>query len=118
MFIGYSLTDYTFNNIYYELQEELGGYLRRSYSVSPLYSEKKIYLESVLKKRRIELIDEKFDTFMLILSDEFNLLDNPKVMKVIVQELSREGVIEKLGSIYINRLPEVLRIELEKEKLI
>jgi hypothetical protein len=112
LFIGYSLVDYNFNNIYYELQEKLQDYLSRSYSVGPLAPHKKHYMEQVFQRRDIKLIDDKFDSFMIRLASEAELLRDPEVFEVVVAELSRPEVVNRLGGQYVNELPSEVRNEL------
>ncbi|MDR3636359.1 MAG: SIR2 family protein [Isosphaeraceae bacterium] len=112
LFIGYSLVDYNFNNIYYELGEKLRDYLSRSYSVGPVAPHKKHYLEQVFQRRDIKLIDDKFDSFVIRLADKVGVLAAPEVFEVVIAELSRPEVLNRLGSQYINELPSAVRNEL------
>lgn len=67
VFVGYSLNDFTFRNIYYTLYRELGEWARRSYSVSP-YSEAlrlRWTRESMSRIFNTVIANDGFDTFML-----------------------------------------------------
>lgn len=70
VFIGYSLTDYTFRNIFYTLYEELGQWTSRSYSVGPIDNPqyRKWLTRSMEDNFKTYVIDETFDTFMLRLT--------------------------------------------------
>jgi hypothetical protein len=97
LFIGYSLIDYNFNNIYYELRDKMQDYLSRSYSVGPLASHKRTYMEQVYQRRDIHLIDDKFDSFMIRLADEIGLLGTAEVFDLVIAELARPDVLNRLG---------------------
>jgi len=112
LFIGYSLVDYNFNNIYYELGESLKTYLSRSYSVGPLAPHKKSYMEQVFQRRDITMIDDKFDSFVIRLADEFGFLATPGVFDLLITEFSRPDVVNRLGSQYVAELPSKIRNEL------
>jgi hypothetical protein len=116
LFVGYSLVDYNFNNIYYELQETLGNYLARSYSVFPVPAHKSRYLERVYQQRDIALIDDKFDTFFLILSHEAGFV-NGQVQDMTLEELSRPNVVQSLGPTYARRLPPNIQTELTNRSI-
>lgn len=116
LFMGYSLVDYNFNNIYYELQETLGEYLARSYSVIPVPANKAPYLDRVYERRDIALFDDKFDTFMLSLVDHAGLLSS-KVVETVVEELSRTDVVQRLGN-YARNLPPVIQTEIGKKGIV
>jgi hypothetical protein len=110
LFVGYSLVDYNFNNIYYELQENLRNYLARSYSVIPVAPHKSKYLERVYQKRGIVLIDDKFDTFCVALVDAAGAM-TPELQRFLVDALARPNVVQKLGS-YASQLPQSIRDDL------
>lgn len=112
LFIGYSLVDYNFNNIYYELREKLQDYLSRSYSVGPLAPHKKNYMEQVYERRDIRLIDDKFDSFVLRLADELGFLSDRAVFDLVIAELIRPEVLNRLGPQYQADLPPSVRHEL------
>lgn len=103
LFVGYSLVDYNFNNIYYELQETLGDYLARSYSVIPVPSHKARYLQRVYQRRDITLLDDKFDTFLIALANEAGVLTSAAT-SLTIEELSRPNVVQRLG-LYARGLP-------------
>jgi hypothetical protein len=67
VFVGYSLIDYTFRNIFYTLYQELGQWTARSYSVAP--SNNKTYqtwlTRSMEECFKTSVVNETFDTFML-----------------------------------------------------
>lgn len=112
LFVGYSLTDYNFNNIFYELRDVLQDFLARSYSVGPISPSKRKYLEAVYTRRDIQLIDEKFDTFMINLADEFGLLNDNKIVDLIIKELAKPNVADRLGQQYQSGLPQIIKNEL------
>lgn len=70
IFAGYSLSDYTFKNIFYMLYEELGQWASRSYTVGPIadatYEE--WLSRSMLDNFRTQVVNETFDTFMVRLA--------------------------------------------------
>jgi hypothetical protein len=70
LFIGYSMTDYTFRNIFYRLYSDLGEWAVRSFSVSPVAEEQKYQwmARSLDKSFNTTLINDAFDTFMIRLA--------------------------------------------------
>jgi SIR2-like protein len=70
VFVGYSLNDHTFRNIFYTLYQELGQWAARSYSVGPI--DNPTYEEwltrSMDENFKTRVINESFDTFMLRLT--------------------------------------------------
>jgi hypothetical protein len=70
VFAGYSLTDYTFKNIFYVLYEELGQWANRSYTVGPIKDS--VYeswlSQSMLENFKTKVLNESFDTFMIHLT--------------------------------------------------
>jgi hypothetical protein len=70
VFAGYSLSDYTFKNIFYVLYEELGQWANRSYSIGPV--EDATYEEwlsqSMRENFKTQVVNETFDTFMVRLT--------------------------------------------------
>jgi hypothetical protein len=70
LFVGYSMTDFTFRNIYYRLYADLGSWAVRSYSVNPAVSDHQFKLasRSMDKSFNTTLVDDGFDTFMVRLS--------------------------------------------------
>ncbi len=110
LFVGYSLVDYNFNNIYYELRESVGDYLARSYTVIPIPSHKEKYLHRVYRRRDIELIDDKFDTFLVSLCEQAGTLDGP-LFDVTVEELARPHVVQRIGA-YSSHFPDAIKSEL------
>ena len=70
VFIGYSMTDYTFRNIFYRLYSDLGQWAVRSYSITPVAPERKYRLmaRSLDKSFNTTLVDDTFDGFMLRLA--------------------------------------------------
>jgi hypothetical protein len=70
VFVGYSLNDYTFRNIFYALYEELGQWAARSYSVGPI--DNPTYegwlTRSMDENFKTRVINESFDTLMLRLT--------------------------------------------------
>lgn len=70
LFIGYSMADYTFRNIFYRLYSDLGQWAVRSYSITPVAPESKYRLmaRSLGKSFNTTLVDETFDSFMLRLA--------------------------------------------------
>jgi len=66
VFIGYSLADYTFRNMYYRLLLELGEWSHQSYSIAPidppiLYTWK----SKAMAELNTTLVNTTFDVFML-----------------------------------------------------
>jgi hypothetical protein len=112
VFVGYSLVDYNFNNLYYELRATLEDYLARSYSVIPIPSHKARYLTRVYQRRDIELVDDKFDTFMCRLVDAAGLLVG-STLDLAVEELMRPHVLHRFGSAYSSKLPPAILTELK-----
>lgn len=110
LFVGYSLNDYNFNNLYYELQETLREFLSRSYSVTPVPKNQAVYLHRVYERRDISLIDDKFDTFMISLVQAANRF-SPEARRVTIEELLRPNVVQQLGS-YVEHLPLDIKAEL------
>jgi hypothetical protein len=70
VFVGYSLTDYTFRNIFYTLYQELGQWACRSYSVGPITDStyEKWLRESMQENYKTRVVNESFDTFMVRLT--------------------------------------------------
>lgn len=70
LFVGYSLADYTFKNLFYDLNAELGGWASRSYSIGPDDQSLRFGWRSKSMDRAFNttLINDYFDTFMLRLS--------------------------------------------------
>jgi SIR2-like domain len=70
IFAGYSLSDYTFKNIFYFLYEELGQWASHSYTISPISD--KTYeswlSESMRENFKTKVVNETFDTFMVRLT--------------------------------------------------
>ncbi len=66
-FIGYSLQDFTFRNIFYTLYLNLGHWANRSFTIGPISNPK--YGEwlgrSMEENFKTSVLDETFDTFML-----------------------------------------------------
>lgn len=110
LFVGYSLVDYNFNNIYYELQESLGEYLARSYPVIPVPANKAPYIDRDYERRDMVLIDDKFDTFFLSRTDHACLLSGD-TLAIALEELARPDVVQLLGA-YARNLPPGVQAEL------
>lgn len=70
LFMGYSLTDYTFRNIFYELYKKLGTWNARSFSVSPVSPALRFRWteRSMDRSFNTTLVDDSFDTFMVRLA--------------------------------------------------
>lgn len=70
LFMGYSMTDYTFRNIYYRLYQELGQWAVRSYSVTPIRPILKYQWmsRSLDKNFNTTVVNDTFDTFMVRLT--------------------------------------------------
>lgn len=67
VFVGYSMTDFTFRNIFYTLYAELGQWANRSYSVNPntnaLHEQ---WLSRAMEEGfKTRVMNETFDSFML-----------------------------------------------------
>lgn len=67
LFVGYSLADYTFRNLFYEICAEMGAWTNRSYSVGPDHEEQRFEWRARVMDRNFNttLINDYFDTFML-----------------------------------------------------
>ena len=67
LFVGYSLEDYTFKNMFYALYTELGKWTKRSYSVSPDANQLRYQwkTETMREYCNTSLVNDNFDTFML-----------------------------------------------------
>lgn len=113
LFVGYSLVDYNFNNIYFELQERLEKYLAESWSVIPVPAHKAYYMNEVYSRRSITLIDDKFDTFLIRLAFEAGLMDLPTT-DLTVGELLRPQVVQALGT-YARALPPTIAAEVQNK---
>lgn len=70
VFVGYSLADYTFRNIFYRLFSELGEWTMRSFNVGPVSSALQFQWmsRSFDANFKTTLVDDHFDTFMLRLA--------------------------------------------------
>lgn len=103
LFVGYRLADYNFNNLYYELEATLHGYVPQCYAVLQVPAQKARYMERSYAERRITLLDDKADTFMLSLADAAGLLHG-KALDVAAAELARPSVVSKLTT-YASTIP-------------
>jgi hypothetical protein len=67
LFVGYSMNDYTFRNIYFTLYSQLGQWTKRSYSVTPYDSPKRLQwsARAMDKNFNTTVLDDSFDSFML-----------------------------------------------------
>jgi SIR2-like domain len=66
VFIGYSLADYTFRNMYYRLLLDLGEWSHQCYSVAPIDDELLFTWKSnAMAELNTTLINTSFDAFML-----------------------------------------------------
>jgi hypothetical protein len=110
LFVGYSLVDYNFNNIYYELRDQLDDFMARSYTVIPVPGNKAKYMDRAYSKRDIELIDDKFDTFIAALVEQAGFM-TPTVRSFAIEELKRPQVVPKLGT-YAQGLPIAMQTDL------
>jgi hypothetical protein len=70
LFVGYSLEDYTFRNLFYALYAALGKWKTRSYSVGPDPEQLRFdwRSESMRQYFNTTLINDNFDTFMIRLA--------------------------------------------------
>ena len=70
LFIGYSLEDYTFRNMFYQLHSLLATWNSKSYSVGPDDQPLRFQWrsESVRENFKSTLVNDNFDTFMLRLT--------------------------------------------------
>ncbi len=70
VFVGYSLDDFTFRNIFYTLQAEQGDWSSRAYSVAPIADP--LYLRwlsrAMDRNFKTTVLDDTFDGFMLRLA--------------------------------------------------
>ncbi|MEK7727296.1 MAG: SIR2 family protein, partial [candidate division KSB1 bacterium] len=67
LFVGYSLNDFTFRNLFYDLYSELGKSAKRLFSVLPDNDELRFEWDAIAKQKffNTTLINDYFDTFML-----------------------------------------------------
>jgi len=67
LFIGYSMDDYTFRNIYYGVHDQLGSWKKRSYNVAPVKNELLYnWTERALDQDfNTTAINSSFDAFMM-----------------------------------------------------
>jgi len=76
VFVGYSLADYTFRNLYYRLYLDLGLWARRSYSVAPIAPALIFKWKSrAMEDMKTTLLNSTFDAFMLRLVRKRGTLD-------------------------------------------
>ncbi|MFN7935080.1 MAG: SIR2 family protein [Bryobacteraceae bacterium] len=69
VFVGYSLADYTFRNLYYRLYLDLADWSHRCYSIAPI--DPPILFEwksKAMEKMNTKLLNTTFDAFMLHLT--------------------------------------------------
>jgi len=107
LFLGYSLEDYSFNNLYYELQTMRDDYFPQSYTVQPLRQQKAEYMRRSYAKRHMTLIDDMAETFIMSLTDASGLLTDD-VQATAIDELARPAVRDRLRE-YAASLPEPVR---------
>lgn len=93
VFIGYSLNDYTFRNIFYTLYQELGQWAARSYSVAPIDSPilEKWLTGSMEECFKTRVVNESFDTFMLRLAIDRGEIHKNLKQKVLGQWAETEN---------------------------
>jgi hypothetical protein len=66
VFVGYSLADYTFRNLYYSLFVQLGVWAQQSYATNPMESDLLFQWKSkAMLQLNTTLINTNFDPFML-----------------------------------------------------
>jgi hypothetical protein len=112
IFAGYSLSDYTFKNIFYTLYEELGQWASRSYSIAP--TDNPIYEEwlsrSMRENFKTTVINESFDSFMIRLvlaRGHINRNLKAKVLQLWPEfETDNRLVVRDLSAAMIASLPE------------
>jgi hypothetical protein len=85
VFVGYSLADYTFRNLYYRLMLELGVWTNKSFATGPMDSELLFEWKSKSMSRlNTTLINTTFDAFMLRLVRARGTL-HPRLKKEVRQ---------------------------------
>lgn len=101
-FVGYSLQDFTFRNIFYTLYVKMGAWLNRSFSVGPIRDDK--YREwlgrSMQENFKTTVVDETFDTFMLRLACARNKI-HPALKAMILAQWTD---IESANGIYMREI--------------
>lgn len=112
VFIGYSLTDYTFRNIFYGLYQQLKQWTRRSYTVGPI--DNRVYeawLEQSMRENfKTTVVNETFDTFMLRLAlarGRIHKALKRKVIELWTDETGREPHMLALSKQAFIDLPEL-----------
>jgi hypothetical protein len=106
VFVGYSMQDYTFRNMYYKIKEELKSRTKESFSIGTMTKENNHPKYGQWIKRfmrdnfRMTLITDTFDTFMLRLLIENGTVNRGLKNKII----DNWDVIEKDNSDYLNGL--------------
>ncbi|MCX6952752.1 MAG: SIR2 family protein [Verrucomicrobia bacterium] len=70
IFAGYSLSDYTFKNIFFRLYQELGQWASRSYAITPIDNPtlETWMARSMDENFKTRVLNETFDTFMIRLT--------------------------------------------------
>ncbi|MCB9913189.1 MAG: SIR2 family protein [Planctomycetes bacterium] len=86
VFVGYSLEDYTFRNMFFRLREMLGQWKSKSYSVGPDNQPLRFEWrsEAVRENFRTTLVNDNFDTFMLRLTMARGYI-HPKLRQLVAQ---------------------------------
>jgi SIR2-like protein len=112
VFAGYSLSDYTFKNIFYVLYEELGQWASRSYTVGPLNDPtyEDWLSQSMQENFKTKVVNETFDTFMVRLTlarGHINRNLKEKVIRLWPEfEVDNAPCIRDLKMAAIESLPE------------
>ncbi len=84
VFVGFSLADYTFRNLYYRLYMELGEWTHKCFSVAPVANKQLLSWKSkAMLELNTTLLDTTFSAFMLHLVKTRGTLHNE--LKAVVQ---------------------------------
>jgi len=113
VFVGYSLSDYTFRNIFYTLYEELGQWASRSYSVGPISDPtyERWLMRSMDENYKTRVVNESFDTCMLRLAIAKGSIKKALKEKILSKwtefEADNHSVVRELNRDMVAGLAEV-----------
>lgn len=121
LFVGYSLSDYDFSQIWFEVCEELGPFKLWSYAVCPEYTE---FQKMLWRKRKVELLDFSFKEFFKQLAEadrenvrEFSWILGEsrfvEIVKALVNAIEARDPYTKEHSMRVHKLSHFLSIEME-----
>jgi len=109
IFVGYSLGDYTFRNMYYRLFLQLKEWRHRSYAVAPVDSPVvQKWRTKALSEMRTTLINSTFDSFMLRLVKERGWACDEA--KNLIKHHWRSTVMVNKGHLSGLRLPDLMKL--------